>query len=91
MANNNQNGEYSKEYEERMTSDLGLKLLTEEKMVCAKCKHCQGDVLSCAIYAQKPDSVLDGDEPCIYATPDVILRWIKEGKPRDTVWIDGIT
>ena len=37
------------------------------------------------------DAVLDGDEPCIYATPDVILRWIKEGKPRDTVWIDGIT
>ena len=61
MANNNQNGEYSKEYEERMTSDLGLKLLTEEKMACAKCKHCQGDVLSCAIYAQKPDSVLDGE------------------------------
>jgi hypothetical protein len=24
-------------------------------------KHCQGDVLSCAIYAQKPDSVLDGE------------------------------
>ena len=37
------------------------------------------------------DAVLDGDEPCIYATPGVILRWIKEGKPRDTVWIDGIT
>ena len=31
------------------------------------------------------------DDPCIYATPDVILRWVKESKPRDTVWIDGIT
>ena len=29
------------------------------------------------------------DEPCIYATVDVILRWIKEGKPRDTCWSDA--
>ena len=30
-----------------------------------------------------------GDEPCVYAPVDVILRWIKEGKPRETYWIDG--
>ncbi len=35
-------------------------------------------------------TVLDGDEPCIYASPDIILKWIGEGKPRDTYWIDGI-
>ena len=35
------------------------------------------------------EAVLCGDEPCIYATPDIILRWIKEGKSRDTYWIDG--
>ncbi len=34
-------------------------------------------------------SVLCGDEPCIYASPDVILKWIKEEKPRDTYWTDG--
>ncbi len=31
-----------------------------------------------------------GDEPCVYSPVDVILRWIKEGKPRYTNWIDGI-
>lgn len=31
-----------------------------------------------------------GDEPCVYAPIDVILRWIKEGKPRFTYWIDGV-
>ena len=34
-------------------------------------------------------AVLDGDEPCIFAYPDVILRWIKEGKPRHTSWEEG--
>ena len=49
-------------YEERMTDNLGLKQLTEESMVCANCKHCEGNILSCAIYSQKPDAVLDGEE-----------------------------
>ncbi len=35
------------------------------------------------------NDVLLGDEPCVYATVDVILRWIKDGKPRITHWIDG--
>ncbi len=30
-----------------------------------------------------------GDEPCIYATPDLILKWVKEGKPRETYWTDS--
>ena len=32
-----------------------------------------------------------GDAPCVFATPDVILRWIEAGKPRATYWEDGIT
>ena len=31
-----------------------------------------------------------GDAPCVFATPDIILRWIKEGKPRVTHWESGI-
>ena len=48
-------------YEKRMTEKPGFKQLTEEGMVCANCKHCEGNVLSCAIYSQKPDAVLDGE------------------------------
>ncbi len=36
------------------------------------------------------NAVESGDEPCVYATVDIILRWIKDGKPRDTYWLDGI-
>ena len=36
------------------------------------------------------DIVKWGDAPCAYATVDVILRWIKDGKPRDTYWVDGV-
>ena len=36
------------------------------------------------------DAVLYGDQPCIYAKPDVILKWIMEGKPVVTDWTDGI-
>ncbi len=31
----------------------------------------------------------DGDEPFVFATPDIILRWIEAGKPRTTSWEDG--
>ena len=30
-----------------------------------------------------------GDEACVYAPIDVILRWINEGKPKNTSWEDG--
>jgi hypothetical protein len=48
-------------FEERMTDDLSLMELTEEIMHCAKCRHREGEVLSCGIYAQKPDDVVDGE------------------------------
>ena len=35
------------------------------------------------------DAVLMGDEPCVYAKADVILQWIKEGKPNITNWYDA--
>ena len=34
----------------------------------------------------KLNAVVWGDEPCVYAPVDIILRWIKEGKPRVTNW-----
>lgn len=37
------------------------------------------------------DAVIMGDEPSVYCTPDVILRWIKAGKPKETCWEDGRT
>lgn len=46
-----------------------------------------------AYYAEEDpehNAVKYGDEPCVYATIDVILRWITEGKPRNTCWKDGI-
>ena len=53
------NDEYSPE-NERFFDDMGLQQVTEEKMCCRSCRYCEGSVLSCAIYAQKPDAVLDG-------------------------------
>lgn len=35
-------------------------------------------------------AVLMGDEPSTYAPIDIILQWIREGKPRITSWSDGI-
>lgn len=35
-------------------------------------------------------SVREGDEPCIYAPPDVILQWIREGKKHDVAWNDRL-
>ena len=35
------------------------------------------------------NAVMWGDAPCVTAPVDVILRWIIEGKPRVTQWIDG--
>lgn len=31
-----------------------------------------------------------GDAPCVYAPPDVILKWIQEGKPKEINWEDGV-
>ena len=33
----------------------------------------------------------NGDEPTVFASPEVILKWILEGKPHLTRWQDGMT
>lgn len=43
-----------------------------------------------AEYDMGSDAVLEGDEPCVYAKPDVILKWIEEGKPRSTSWEESV-
>ena len=39
-----------------------------------------------AYYDRDEQIVRMGDAPCVYTTPDVILQWIQEGKPRETSW-----
>jgi len=41
-----------------------------------------------AEYDMTDESVRRGDAPCVFASPDNILRWIDEGKPRVTRWED---
>ena len=41
-----------------------------------------------AYYNPNEEIVRMGDAPCVYTTPDVILQWIQEGKPRKTNWWD---
>ena len=43
-----------------------------------------------AILDETANIVRIGAAPSVYAAPEVILRWIKEGKPRKTNWEDGI-
>ena len=43
-----------------------------------------------AEYDPESYSVCEGDQPCVYAAPDVILKWINEGKPKETDWFDGV-
>ena len=47
---------------ERFSDSTGLHMLTEDTMWCRNCKYCEGNVLSCELYEQKPSAVLDGDE-----------------------------
>ena len=42
-----------------------------------------------ANYDRNDRAVLIGDEPCVYAPVDVILKWILEGKPNNTCRVDG--
>ena len=39
---------------------------------------------------ENSESVVSGDEPSLFVKPDVILKWIMEGKPRNTRWEHGI-
>ena len=47
---------------EEKYGDPEMHLLTEETMVCSKCRHSQHCTTECAVYLQKPDRVMDGGE-----------------------------
>ncbi len=45
---------------EERDGNMSTEIVSEENMVCSKCKFCQNMVLECQKYYQKPDAVLDG-------------------------------
>lgn len=73
-------------------SEVEYELLEKLVMICHANPYWLFDPDCEAYYAVEDlhaDAVQMKDEPCVYATVDVILRWIKEGKPRITSWIDA--
>ena len=74
-------------------SEVEYDLLEKLVMICHANPYWLFDSDCEAYYAEEDlnaGAVLMGDEPCVYAPVDVILRWINEGKPRITYWADGI-
>ena len=76
----------------RDESEVEYELLEKLVMICHANPYWLFDP-DCEAYYAEDDlnvgAVLMGDEPCVYTTVDVILRWINEGKPRITCWEDG--
>ena len=73
-------------------SEVEYELLEKLVMFCHANPYWLFDPDCEAYYAEddlNAGAVLMGDEPCVYTTVDVILRWINEGKPRITCWEDG--
>lgn len=73
-------------------SEVEYELLEKLVMICHANPYWLFDPDCEAYYAVEDlhaDALQMKDEPCVYATVDVILRWIKEGKPRITSWIDA--
>lgn len=73
-------------------SEVEYELLEKLVMICHANPYWLFDPDCEAYYAVEDlhaEAVQMKDEPCVYATVDVILRWIKEGKPRDTCWSDA--
>lgn len=76
----------------RDESEVDYELLEKLVMICHANPYWLFDPDCEACYAEDNLNaviVLLGDEPCVYAPVDVILRWIIEGKPRITCWEDG--
>ncbi len=74
-------------------SEVETELLDKLVMIAHANPYWLFDYECDATYAEDDlnyDAVKRGDEPCVYTTVDIILRWIKSGKPRDTYWVDGI-
>ena len=73
-------------------SEVEYELLEKLVMICHANPYWLFDPDCEADYAEddfNAEAVLMGDEACVYAPVDVILRWINEGKPRVTSWEDG--
>lgn len=67
-------------------------LLEKLVMICHTNPYWLFDCVADANYAEYDmnGAAGTGDVPCVFAAPDVILRWIKAGKPKVTNWEDGI-
>lgn len=73
-------------------SPVEFELLEKLVMICHANPYWLFDP-DCEEYLAQEDyfseSVQCGDEPSLFAKPDVILNWIKEGRPRYTMWRDS--
>ena len=73
-------------------SEVEDELLEKLVMICHANPYwlfdceCDADL---AEYDPESEYVLMGDCPCVFAAPDIILKWIEEGRPKDTAWSDG--
>lgn len=74
-------------------SEIEFELLEKLVMICHANPYWLFDDFCDAFYAgyEMTGAVEAGDEPCVYVAPDVILKWIEEGKPRATCWEDGVS
>mgnify|MGYP002625580607 FL=1 len=72
-------------------SVVEYELLEKLIMICHANPYWLFDDEAEADYAEYDMSGLAGmgDAPCVFTTPDMILRWIEAGKPKMTYWIDG--
>lgn len=73
-------------------SEIKYELLEKLIMICHANPYRLFDDEAKADYAEydmTDESVRMGDAPCAFASPDIILRWIDEGKPRVTSWGNG--
>ena len=78
---------------EEPESEVEYELLEKLVMICHANPYWLFDYDCEAFFAEddlNANAVLMGDQPCVYAAVDVILRWINDGKPRSTFWEDGM-
>ncbi len=52
----------------RFTDDISFEPIENDRLVCARCRHCTNSVISCGMYLQKPDGVLGGSECKLFET-----------------------
>ena len=73
-------------------SEVEFELLEKLVMICHANPYWLFDDDAEADYAEYDMSGAAGmgDEPCVFAKPDVILRWIEAGRPRETQWENGL-